>query len=182
MEKHLILSIITNDKPGVVKTLARTIKSAGGNWLESQLSQLAGKFAGVIRVRVDEASAETLIAALTQLDAEGIFIRHEWVENSKVQEQARTALFTAVGPDRPGIVLEIAEALAQFNINVENLNTHCTSMPYSGDPLFEAEGELRIPMETPLDDVIEQLSIVADHLAMDIQLEESALDFTEQSS
>ena len=54
MTTYLVLTAIGDDKPGLVESLAQTIASNAGNWLESNMSQLAGKFAGVLRVSVND--------------------------------------------------------------------------------------------------------------------------------
>ena len=40
---------------GLVSELAAAISSHQGNWVESAMSNLAGKFAGIVRVAVPEA-------------------------------------------------------------------------------------------------------------------------------
>lgn len=174
MDKHIILSVISDDKPGVVKCIAKIVKENNGNWLESQLSQLAGKFAGVVRVCVNQEHLGHLRAALAGLSDQGIKVYFEELDNIAPQVESRMASFTAIGPDRPGIVMEISQALSQYGINMVNLCTQCSSMPYSGDPLFEAEGELSIPADTQMDALYDQLCNIADQLAIDIHLEESA--------
>ena len=52
MNTYLVLTVIADDKPGLVETLAEVIADHKGNWLESSMSQLAGKFAGILRVSV----------------------------------------------------------------------------------------------------------------------------------
>lgn len=172
MEKHLILSIICDDQPGVVKKISNVICDNGGNWLESSLNHFAGKFAGVIRLSVPEAQREALSSALKGLNQQRITIHLEDSTISSNAQQSVLACFSAVGPDRPGIVREVSQAFSAYKINLENLNTRCTSAPYSGDPIFEMEGELRIPEGTPMDDVYDQLSQVADELAIDFHIEE----------
>lgn len=47
MSTFLVLTVIADDKPGIVEQLAATITEHGGNWLESRMAQMAGKFAGI---------------------------------------------------------------------------------------------------------------------------------------
>ena len=70
MNTCLVLTVIADDKPGLVETLAEVIADHKGSWLESSMSQLAGKFAGILRVRVATNRAENLIDALSSLPAE----------------------------------------------------------------------------------------------------------------
>ena len=67
MTNNLVLTVIGDDKPGLVESLADVIAENSGNWLESSMSQLAGKFAGILRVSVADESADKLIAELNKL-------------------------------------------------------------------------------------------------------------------
>ena len=58
MKTYLIISLIADDKPGLIEDLAIVVSNYSGNWLESNMSHLAGKFAGIFRVSVDDAKAE----------------------------------------------------------------------------------------------------------------------------
>lgn len=172
MDQHFILSILSDDKPGIVKQIAHIVSQHGGSWQESRLTQLAGKFAGVVRITLKNDQQTALSEALERLEDQQIRVQIENVAHIAPRSAARSARFSLTGPDRPGIVLEITQALASYQINVEDLSTHCTSMPYSGEPLFEAEGILSLPADTNLDQLTEQLDNIADELALDIQLEE----------
>lgn len=175
MDKHLILSVLSDDRPGVTRRIAESVARLQGNWLESRLTQLAGKFAGVIRIRLAEERVAELQAVMSSLAEQGIRVLVEELQTTAQQDQGRTATFSAVGPDRPGIVLEITQAFTQYNINIAELNTNCSSMPYSGEPLFEAEGILHVPTGTDLEQLMGQLDTIADTLGVDIILEEAAL-------
>ena len=52
MIESLLITVIADDRPGVVQLLSDVIKSNGGNWLESNLAHLDGEFAGLIRINV----------------------------------------------------------------------------------------------------------------------------------
>jgi len=172
MLSDLILTVVSDDKPGIVEALANTVKTHHGNWLESRLTQLAGKFAGVIRVQVDEAQRQALTEALRGLRDKGINIIIEVSSGSQaLAEDLREASFHAVGPDRPGIVRELSHIFSEAKINVTEMNTRYSSMPYSGEPLFEAEGRVHIPGNVQLHDIQEKLEKVAHELAIDISIE-----------
>ncbi|WNO09916.1 glycine cleavage system protein R [Teredinibacter sp. KSP-S5-2] len=172
MNTSLILTVISEDKPGVVEHIARVVNNHNGSWLESRLSQLAGKFAGVIRVQVEQEQQEPLVTALRELRSQQINIIVDSYESSNAQNsQAQKVRFHAAGPDRTGIIKEFSQAFANKGINVEELNTLLSSMPYSGAPLFEASGILALPENIDLDDLTEKLDDIADELAMDFSLE-----------
>ena len=43
-------------------------------------------------------------------------------------------------------------------------------MPYSGEPIFEASGEVGLPDNTALNDVYERLDDIANDLGIDIKI------------
>ena len=170
----LVLTVISDDKPGVVETLAKTIGEHGGNWLECRMSHLAGKFAGILRVSVEADKLEELSQSLLNLHSHGLKVIVETAQVRVAATEAPKAInFNLVGNDRPGIVRELSQALANRNINVDELNTDYSSMPWSGEPMFTASGLLQIPTSTDMDELQEQLDTISDELAVDITLEES---------
>ncbi|SMF34696.1 Glycine cleavage system regulatory protein [Alteromonadaceae bacterium Bs31] len=171
MIKNIIITLISDDKPGVVEAVAKTISEHQGNWLESQLAKLAGKFAGVIRVQLDEAQLDALEHGLSSLKDINVQL-HEDRSSAEQTTSIRILSFHATGPDRPGIVREISAALAQYSINLEKLDTRLSSMPYSGDPLFEAEGLMAVPEQIDKNELAERFDQIADELAMDISITE----------
>ena len=64
MPTSLVLTVLGEDRPGLVESLASIIARHEGNWLESRMAQLAGQFAGILRASVPEARAAALITAL----------------------------------------------------------------------------------------------------------------------
>lgn len=171
MKQHLIVTVIAKDRPGVVETLAAVVCQHEGNWEESRMVNLCGKFSGLILITVDEAKLDDLKADLAALSEKGIRTLVDIAESTDSLQSYREIRFNLVGNDRPGIVREVAQALAARNINVEELATDYSSMPWSGEPLFEANGILQIPVDSDLDELADKLDQIADELAVDIELE-----------
>ncbi len=67
----LVLTLIGPDRPGIVEAIAEPIARHGGNWLESRMAHLAGKFAGILRIEVPAEQA-SLLSALSALEASGL--------------------------------------------------------------------------------------------------------------
>ena len=174
MNRSLVLSILCDDKPGIVEVLARTINEHQGNWLESRLGQLCGKFAGILHISVPEEQLEPLRNALQSLENQRA-IQSIVSDVQPLDPQPRTVSmnFSLMGNDRPGIIREISQAFASHNINLDELTTSCTSMPWSGSPMFNAHGSLHIPEDVDLDSLSDQLDVIADQLGVDIELRES---------
>jgi glycine cleavage system regulatory protein len=143
MLTSLVMTVLGPDRPGLVRLLSDTVASHGGNWLESRMARLAGQFAGVVRVECHTAHAEQMIADLRTLATEGLTVQAVR-EESPAQEKRTTLTVDVIGNDRPGIVRELAAAIANAGGNVEELTTGLESAPMSGHPLFRAHGVISV--------------------------------------
>ncbi|WP_415902286.1 glycine cleavage system protein R [Neptuniibacter sp. QD29_5] len=171
MMTSLVLTVIGPDKPGLVEMLAQTITENGGNWLESGMSRLAGKFAGILITEVPEDKAASLTAALTALDAQGLKVAVEQSSAPEVTGASQHFKLELVGHDKPGIVRDISSALAKRHVNVERLNTELVSGSMSAELLFKAEAELLASSDLDLDELQQDLENIASDLMVDISLD-----------
>lgn len=171
-KQHIVITLLSNDKPGIVQSVADTIANTGGNWLESRMSQLAGKFAGILKVCIDKDKVDTLTVALKNLSSSGIQILIDHSEDEHSNKQGKTLAFELIGADRVGIVSEIANAFSEKGISIDELETNCSSMPWSGEPLFEATGLLIAPNTIDKDDLLDRLDGIEDKLGLDISITE----------
>lgn len=168
MNTYLVLTVIGDDKPGLVESLSSVIAEHQGNWLESSMSQLAGKFAGILKLSVSKENAESLVAGLQGLSAD-LKIVIEEASAAETEEAPRTVELSLVGNDRPGIVREISHALAVLSVNVEQLTTECAPAPMSGAQLFKTRALLRVPHELALENLQNELEGLADDLMVEIK-------------
>lgn len=170
MTSSYILTFIGDDKPGLVEQLSQVVEANGGNWHESRLSQLQGKFAGLILVSLPEGKAAALESELKGLAESGLSVRVTATEDVAVPVEGRRITLTVVGPDRVGIVKEIASALARRQINVLEMESRVQSAPMSGEMLFNATIESQVPGDTDFDDLQDALDEIANQMTLDIDL------------
>lgn len=173
MDTCLVLTVISDDRPGVIEQIANCVDQHKGSWQESRMAHLDGKFAGILRVSCATEHVEALSKALSALESQGIQVLLSQGQSNQAVNQ-NSINISAIGPDRPGIVLELSRAFAQRAINVAQLDTDCTSMPWSGDPQFEAHYQLHMQDGCNMDELQEHLDSIADDLALDIQIEEAS--------
>jgi glycine cleavage system regulatory protein len=173
----LVLTLLGPDRPGLVEAVADAIARNGGNWLESRMAHLAGKFAGILRVEVPPERAGAVIDALARLESRGLKVV---VEPSTTGAAAggpgrqRALEIELVGLDRPGIVREISQLLAQHGVNVEELTTDRSSAPMSGEMLFRARARVAVPEVTDLVAIRGGLERLASDLVVEIRWAELA--------
>ena len=170
MQTSLVLTVLGDDKPGIVEQLSDQILAAGANWEESRMARLAGKFAGLLRVSVDADRADALAVSLLKLNDGGLTVV---VEHSRDSQTAghRTLRLELVGNDHPGIIRDISRVLAQHQVNIEELESGVTSAPMSGEALFRARALLRIPPAITLDVLVRKLEALAGELMVDLAVE-----------
>ena len=171
MKSYLIVSLIADDKPGLIEDLAVVVSKYSGNWLESNMSHLAGKFAGIFRVSVDDANAEPLAkelrAASTSFNLQ--IESGDADEREGLHSKLNLLNINIVGNDRPGIVMEISQALAQMGVNVESFATVCEAAPMSGDVLFKLDAVLKNPRNLDFEKLKTNLELLADDLIIEIE-------------
>ncbi|MFC6635258.1 glycine cleavage system protein R [Microbulbifer taiwanensis] len=173
MQQHLVISLISDDKPGVVEKLSAVVAESGGNWEDSRMAHFAGKFAGILRVSVPSDACQGLKDALAALAGEGFKLQ---VEESLAVAAGpqQTVILKLVGNDRPGIVREISRALAARQLNMEQLETGYDSTPWSGEPLFTAQCTISVAEDMDLDGLRDELDEIADELGVEIDCEEAS--------
>lgn len=169
----LVLTLIGPDRPGIVDAVSQTVAAHGGNWLDSRMAHLAGKFAGVLCVEVDEEHVDALEAALARLEVSGLRIV---VERSSAPETPphQAMHIELVGLDRPGLVHEISALLASYRVNVEELTTERTTAAHSGDRMFRADLRVLLPADVEPWTIRDGLERLAADLMVEIRLDQPA--------
>ena len=172
MRRSIVMTVIGEDRPGLVDSVASIVAQHGGNWLESRMSRLGGQFAGIVHVEVPQEKEPPLVQALKNLDAEGLKVVVYSDRRLPATQQPFSTL-EIVGQDRPGIVRQISHALATFGVNVEELHTECSSAAMSGETLFRATARLSIPSSCNVEDLRQTLEKIAADLIVEISLDAS---------
>jgi glycine cleavage system regulatory protein len=168
----LVLTLLGPDRPGLVEAVADTVAAHGGNWLESRMAHLAGKFAGLLRLEVPAERVAALMQALGGLEGQGLRVLVE--TGSRAAPAAQRAMsLELVGLDRPGIVREISQLLAELGVNVEELTTDRSSAPMSGEMLFTARARVHVPADSDLGRLRTGLERLASDLMVEVRLAEA---------
>ncbi|GHU32317.1 hypothetical protein AGMMS50256_22210 [Betaproteobacteria bacterium] len=174
MNLSLVLTVIGDDRPGLVGQLSAAIGKHGGNWLQSSMSHLSGKFAGIVCVAIEKEHLDDLRAELAALP--GLRINAEVSGNEQttnVPTSGRRLTLALVGHDRLGIVREVSHVLAKHAVNVEELSTHTASAPMSAEILFHATAELTASPQLDTRLLVHDLEQISNDMMVDITLDES---------
>lgn len=169
MSKSVILTVVGSDRPGLTQALADAVLAAGGNWLESHLAKLGGKYVGSVLVELPEDRLAALEAAARGIDAIGLSVAV--LDAAEGRPSAGQALLLElVGQDRPGIVREVTGVLAALNVNIEDLATSVENSSWSGARLFRATARLLVPEGSSPDEVRDALERISGEIMVDFSL------------
>lgn len=170
----LVLTAVGDDRAGLVSALAEVVADHGGNWEQSQMAELAGKFAGIVLVTAPDARIDDLTAALEALA--GVFDVHAYLGGEHDVGAQRFTLHL-LGNDRPGIVRDLSRVLADHSVSIEELSTETWDAPMAGGVLFEADALLEAPagvaaatVRAALEDLAHELMVEVE-LTLEIELE-----------
>lgn len=166
-----MLTVIGDDRPGLVSALSACLSAHGASWERSQMSRLAGKFAGIVEVGAPSGAVDGLVADLEGLSQDGLAVT---VVRTRATPDAPSHRFSLelVGADRPGIVAEISAVLSARNISIDELETAVRHAPMAGGMLFEAHAVLSAPAGADGAELRAALEAVADELMVDVALDD----------
>ncbi len=171
MNKSIVLTVIADDQPGVIKTVSSVLNNHGGSWTQSSMSSLAGKFAGILLASVPADETEACLEELHGLATSGLLVIAHVSSEEPGTEETHEYVLDLVGNDRPGIVHDITTLLANHNVNVHDLETVVESASMGGGEIFRAIAQLVVPVSADIDALESELEEMANDLMVDIRFE-----------
>ena len=166
--KPFIITLIGEDKPGLLSSLADIVYQHHGNWLASNFALMAGKFAGFAEVHLPDqhvAAVSEIFSARTDVS-----ITMSSGDNHP-EAQIKHATFSIIGNDKPGIVNELSSVFTRNGANINRFESKCESAPSSGNTLFKATAFVEVPIDFDLDIFVDAVEQIANDLMIDIESE-----------
>lgn len=164
----LVITVVGDDRAGLVASVADIVDAHGGNWETSELAELAGAFAGIVEVSVSPERADGLRSALEAL-AGTLTVSVHGPATARAAA-AQTVSLTVMGNDRPGIVREITGTLGARGASIERMSTQTTDAAMAGGRLFEASLTATLADGGRVDDLVEDLQRLAAEIQVDVTL------------
>ena len=129
--KSILISVLGDDKPGLLDSLSEIIVSNDGDWIESNMSTIEAKFAGILRVNVPAKNAKKLIKELTSSKL-GLQIACE--ETVPVtHSDYKSYNIELIGQNHVGIINKLSHVLTyELKANVEGIKTEIIDASMSG--------------------------------------------------
>jgi glycine cleavage system regulatory protein len=165
-----VLSIIGGDRTGLVEALSDVVVAHGGSWERSQMTELAGVFAGVALVHVPSDRVDAFRDALGPLQEKGLLdvTLHPADVDAEQSPDAPTVRVEVVGADRLGIVREVSALLASMGVTIVDLETRTEQAAMAGELLFRVDAQVRLPDGVGSRDLTAALEGLADDLMVDL--------------
>lgn len=168
MNTSIVLTIMADDRPGIIQTVSETLRKHGGSWTQSSMSSLAGQFAGILLASVPTENSVACQQALSGLESQGLRVIAHIGEPAIATEETRAYGLDLVGNDRQGIVSDIAAVLASHNVNVREFESAVEAASMGGGEIFRATAELLVPLTTDIDVLEAEIEAIANDLMVDI--------------
>ena len=165
----LVVTVVGNDRAGLVAAVADLVTAHGGNWENSQLAELASAFAGIIEISVPASRAEELRQSLSALDGLLDVTVYRSDEGSDEQPARRFEL-QVLGNDHPGIVREISATLDAQGLSIEQMTTETRDAAMAGGRLFEATITAAVPAAVDMAGLKDELERLAAEIQVDVTL------------
>lgn len=169
MSKSIVITLIGDDRPGIVESISKMIVDHQGEWVESRMANLSGKFAGLLRANLPDEQCEAFTQTLKE-KASDLNISIQQVDNASDMTSERNYKLELLGQDQAGIVHRISSALTKNGATVDDMETEVIDASMSGEKLFKATITLRLAEGYNIDDLGAVLEDLANELIVDIEL------------
>jgi glycine cleavage system transcriptional repressor len=174
MKKHLVLSVIGPDRPGIVNELSKAILDNQCNIEDSRMTVLGGEFALIVLISGNWNNVAKLETALPKIENKlALTIVIKPTEPRTPQASMVPYTVDVVTMDHPGIVRDIANFFASRQINIEEMSTWTYPAAHTGTPMFSMSMTVSIPANLPIGQLRQDFTGFCDELNIDATLEPS---------
>lgn len=166
MRTNFITTVYGPDIPGVIKALAQSTRSQGGEWLTSKVIKLDGRFSAIMSVLVDQELEMKLKMTLEQQFPELCF--NYSAPKTASQEMTKIINLVVDCIDRPGLTADLSNILANLDIGVENMECKRFAMDGIHDPVFSAHLTLAVPKEAESEVIAGEIEALSEDVRVNV--------------
>ena len=172
MSKHLVISALGKDRPGIVNQISRAILDAGCNIEDSRMTVLGGEFALILLVSGVWNAIAKLETQLKTLEKKlELTVLTKATEPRAIKDKMVPYMVDVVSMDHPGIVHEVAAFFSAREINIEDLNTWTYAAAHTGTPMFSMNMTISIPASVNIGRLRDEFTRFCDEMNLDATLE-----------
>jgi glycine cleavage system transcriptional repressor len=148
--RHLALSALGADRPGIVAAVTGALVAHGVNIEDSRMAILRGQFAIVVVLGAPEGLDRSRLEEDLERTREALGLEALMLTEAAETPAAggcalsATHVVSVYGVDHPGIVHAVATALAERGVNIADLTTRLAD-EHGGEPLYAMALEVTLP-------------------------------------
>ncbi|MGB9428757.1 MAG: glycine cleavage system protein R [Gammaproteobacteria bacterium] len=172
MKQLLVVSVLAEDRPGILRDFARAVKDCGCNVVESRMTVLGGEFTMLLLVSGNWNTITKLEGQLPKLEKLlGLSLSVRRTAERDPRHDLVPYAIDAVCVDQPGIILNLADFFAEHNIGIADLFTRGYPAAHTGAPMFSVQMAVNIPADLHIGSLREEFMDFCDRLNLDAIME-----------
>jgi glycine cleavage system transcriptional repressor len=175
LKKFFLLTAFGKDRPGIVAAVTQVLFECGGNVEDASMTRLGGEFVLMLVTALPaKITSGALQKVLHPLEKKlGLQVSAKAIPSAMAHSGKRAEaryLISVYGTDKPGIVYQVAKALAERKVSITDLHTR--SLGGAGSPVYIMLLEVQIPPALDLDGLREELDRLRTRLEVEISLQD----------
>ena len=170
-----LLTAFGKDRPGIVAGVTEALVQLGGNIEDATMTRLGGEFTMMLVIalpaRISLPKARKTLNVLEK--RLGLSVHLKPVPSSlarRSKENPPGYMISVYGVDHPGIVHDIAQALAVRRVSITDLQTKVTGS--SRKPIYVMLLEVQVPDNLDMDELRTELDRLRQDLKVEISLQD----------
>lgn len=143
-----MLTLIGEDKPGIVAAISRALFDQGLNLGETSMLRLGGNF--TVMMMVNGADEEPVLHQQLQpvIEAQGMCLHIDPIKAHLHEHLLPNIQVTVSGADRAGIVAQVTAVLAESGFNILDLESDVAGSADQPVYIMQISGIAEVPVET----------------------------------
>lgn len=170
----LLISVLGHDQPGIIAALASGLAARQCNIENVSQTLLQDVFGALLIVTAPPQETAAALKAALQHACSGLGLGihvdpYVPASASTPRPEVQPYIVTAIGPDRQGLVADVAQQLAKHGVNIVNLQAIFKggSKPLDNLMIFHVE----VPRDTVMDALRADLAQVSRKLALEVNIQ-----------
>jgi len=147
MAKWYMLTLVGEDRPGIVARLTHALYEGGANLGEAAMMRLGGNFTIMLMVQFEGQVRELQNLVEPVAESLGLHLHIDRIEGHLHQQLVPDVRVTVFGADRAGIVAQVTGALAEAGMNILDLQSDVGGSEEEPVYIMSIEGQAREGIE-----------------------------------
>jgi len=171
VKQKAVLSVLGQDKPGIVATVSGLLAKLNCNIEELTQTILQSEFAAIFIFSFTDKWEELCETIKKELEAKDLTVKLKILASdfSWTEEKTEPFVITAIGEDKVGQIAAISKIIADYNCNIFNIKASYKSPLYPDKIVMFYEVE--VPANVDLSVLKKSLQIIGEELNLEITMQ-----------